>query len=144
MLTVMWISKVDETTICSDVSEYELYTIQISPGYRDHNFKIKMIQIDSTGKETILSNPEIHVELIVHKKSYKMPGSSYEEWDYTTEVKSNDIWTDEYIEIGDCSNTKTIACLIRVKKSERYKIKTYTGEEEYAEFQIGWIKDLKY
>jgi hypothetical protein len=102
-----------------------------------------MIKVDSAGIEEVLSQPEINAELIVHRVEYRMSDGKYE-WDYMTEVKSNDIWTDEYIEIGDCSNSKTIDCLIRVKKTERYKIKTYTGEQEYAEFQIGWIKDLKY
>jgi|WetSurMetagenome_2_1015567.scaffolds.fasta_scaffold38937_4 hypothetical protein len=136
MLTVMWISKVEEATICSDVSDYELYIIKISPGYRDHSYKFTMIQIDSAGGETILSQPEINVELIVHRADFKMPDGKYE-WDYTTEVKSNDIWTDKYIEIGNCSNQKLLTCLLRVKKTEKYKIKVNYGEKEDTEFLIG-------
>ena len=136
MLTVMWISKVEEATLCSDVSEYELYTIKISPGYRDRNFTIKLIKIDSIGNETILSQPEINVELIVHRTDYKMPDGKYE-WDYKTEIKSNDIWTDEYIEIGDCSNSKHLKGLLRLKKSEKYKIKVNYGNKEDTEFVIG-------
>lgn len=137
MLTVMSISKVEETAPCSDVSDYELYIIKIRPGYRDYSYKFTMIQIDSVGRETILSRPEINVKLIVHKKSYKMPGSNYEEWDYTTEVKSNDTWTDEYLEIGDCSNQKHLTCLIRAMKNRKYKIKVDNGEKEETEFVIG-------
>ncbi|MCX6164114.1 MAG: hypothetical protein NTU73_04520 [Ignavibacteriae bacterium] len=136
MLTVMWISKVDEATLCSDVSEYELYTIKISPGYRDHTYKFKLIQIDSKDKETILSEPEIGVKLNIYKKDYEMYGGKIE-WDYTTEVKSNDIWTDEYIEIGDCSNSKHLTCLLRVKKTEKYKVKINYGNKEDTEFLIG-------
>jgi hypothetical protein len=136
VVTIMSISKVEESIICSDVSDYELYTIKISPGYQDRNYTIKMICVNSIGKETILSQPEINVELIIHKKNYKMPDGKFE-WDYETEVESNDIWTDEYIEIGDCSNQKHLTCLIRVKKSEKYKVKVFVGEKEYSEFEIG-------
>jgi len=136
VVTIISISKVEESIICSDVSDYELYTIKISPGYQDRNYTIKMIKIDSIGNETILSKPEINVELIIHKKDYKMPDGKYE-WDYETEVKSNDKWTDQYIEIGDCSNQKHIMCLLRVKKTEKYKVKVFIGEKENSEFAIG-------
>jgi hypothetical protein len=142
-VTIMSLDKVRENSNQSDVSDYELHILKIWPGYEDRSFKIKMIKVDSAGKEEVLSQPEIKADLIVHRVEYRMPDGKYE-WDFITEVKSNDTWTDEYIEIGDCSNSKSINCLIRVKKTEIYKIITYAGEQEYAEFQIGWIKDLKY
>jgi hypothetical protein len=136
IVTHISISKVEESVNPEDISDYELYTIKISPGYQDRNFTIKLIKIDRVDNETILSQPEINVELIIHKKNYKMSDGKFE-WDYETEVKSNDTWTDEYIEIGNCSNQKHLTCLIRVKKSEKYKVKVFVGEKEYyREFEI--------
>jgi hypothetical protein len=41
------------------------------------------------------------------------------------------------IEIGDCSDQKHLTCLIRVKKSEKYKVKVNYGNKEDTEFLIG-------
>lgn len=137
IITIMNLNKIDETLNPADVSEYELYNLKISPGYKDDSYIIEMIYIDSTGKEVMLSRPEINVNLIIHRTEYRMPGGKYE-WDYKTEVKSNDTWTDEYIEIGDCSNKKYLDCTLRVKKTGKYKIKIYHGEKDPWEFHIGW------
>jgi hypothetical protein len=136
IITHISFSKVEESCLPKNASEYELYKINISPGYHDHSYKFIMIRIDTAGNETILSQPEINVELIVYKTDYKMPDGTYE-WDYKTEVKSNDIWTDKYIEIGDCSDQKHLTCLLRVKKTEKYKIKVNYGNKENTEFLIG-------
>jgi hypothetical protein len=136
VITIISLEKVVETVNTADVSEYELYNLKISPGYRDRSFTIEMIIIDSTGKEVMLSRPEINVNLIIHRTEYRMSDGKYE-WDYMTEVKSNDIWTDEYIEIGDCSKSKHLDCLLRVKKTEKYKIKVYHGSKDPWVFEIG-------
>jgi hypothetical protein len=137
VITIMSLDKVEEMLNPADISEYELYMLKIFPGYKDNSYKIEMIKIDSAGSETVLSGPEINVTLIVFRTEYRMSDGKYE-WDYKTEVKSNDIWTDEYIEIGDCSGAKHLNCLLRVKKTEKYIIKTYRNNKEYEKFRIGW------
>lgn len=127
----------EANTVISETSEYELYELKISPGYRDNNFKIELIGYDKFGSEIILSRPEIEVKLIVHKKEYKITGSNKYEWDYETEVKSNDIWTDDYIEIGDCSGTKSLLCHLRIKKNESYKINVYAENKLIFEKGLG-------
>ena len=136
IITFMSLDKVEETLNPAEISEYELYSLKISPGYRDRNYIVEMIKIDSAGKEVVLSRPEINVDLIIHRTEYRMSDGKYE-WDYMTEVKSNDVWLDEYIEIGDSSCTKHIDCLLRVKKTKKYKIKAYHGEKDPWEFLIG-------
>lgn len=136
MITTMSLSKVIDSTYSKDGMEYDLYTLKIYPGYKDRNFIIELTQKDSSGKEVILSRPQIKAELIIHRADYKMPDGKYE-WDYSTEVKSNNTWKDEHIEIGDCSNMKYVKCFIRVKNSEKYKIITYNDDEKYGEFLIG-------
>jgi|WetSurMetagenome_2_1015567.scaffolds.fasta_scaffold188256_1 hypothetical protein len=142
IVTHISISKVEESVNPEDVSEYELYSLKISPGYHDHYYKFTLIQIDSANNQIILSQPKINVNLTVYRNDYKRSDGKVM-WDYKTEVKSNDIWTDEYIEIGNCSFTKHLTCLLRVKKSEKYKVKVFVGEKEYyTEFEIG-NKDAK-
>lgn len=126
---------IEKNTAKENLSPYDIFYLKISPGYKDREFKIEVIQIDSDGKENILAQPEINVDLIIYKKNHRMPDGK-EEWDYETEVKSNDIWTDEYIEIGDCSNSKYITCTLRLKNTEKYKIRVYHKEEKYYEFLI--------
>jgi hypothetical protein len=106
--------------------EYKIYYLKIFPGYKDKNYKFELMKQDSVWKEIIYSNPEINVELIVHKKDYPVPGTTYVEWDYSTEIKSNDIWTDSMIEIGDCSNSKSLNCLIRLPNKVTYYINIYS------------------
>ncbi|MFA5404885.1 MAG: hypothetical protein WC358_08125 [Ignavibacteria bacterium] len=141
VITDISISKVEESITCSDVPEYELYKIEISPGYSDHTYKF-ILMIPGKTHTKVLSQPEINVDLTVYKKNYKMPDGE-EEWDYETEVKSNDVWFDEYIEIGNCSNSKYITCLLQLKKKERYKILVYNNDKYLAEFKIedGEIKE---
>jgi hypothetical protein len=137
IVTYISISKVEESVNPEDASEYEIYSLKISPGYHDHYYKFVLTQIDSSDVPTILSEPIINVDLIVHRNDYKRPDGKVM-WDYKTEVKSNDIFSDEYIEIGNCSFTNHLTCLLRVKKTEKYKVKVYVGEKEYyTEFLIG-------
>jgi hypothetical protein len=136
VVTIMSLDKVELIVNPSDSAENEIYDLKISPGYKDRSYKINLIRIDSIEGEITLSRPEINVELIVHRTDYRMPDGKYE-WDYMTEVKSNDVWLDDYIEIGDCSGTKHLDCFLRVRKSEKYKIKIYHGSKDPWEFLIG-------
>ena len=129
IITTAYITK--DSTLTADISDYDIYTLKIRPGYHDHGYKFELIKNDSSGKEIVLSEPEINVNLIVHKKNIRMGKSDKVEWDYETEVKSNDIWTDEYIEIGDCSNTKYLTILFRVKRNENHRIKVYHNEKYF-------------
>jgi hypothetical protein len=142
IVTYISISKVEESVNPEDASEYELYKIKISPGYKDHYYKFVLTQIDSSDVPTILSEPKINVDLIVHRNDYKRPDGKVM-WDYKTEVKSNDIWTDEYIEVGNCAFSEDLVCLLRVKINEKYKVKVYVGEKEYTEFSIGGGENAK-
>ena len=126
---------IEKNTAKDNLSPYDIFYLKISPGYKDRGYKIEVVQIDNSGKEIILSKPEISVDLIVYKKIYRMPDGK-EEWDYETVVKSNDILTDEYLDIGDCSNSKLITCTLRLKNTERYKIRIYQKVEKYFEFLI--------
>ncbi|MDD5361934.1 MAG: hypothetical protein PHN88_07355 [Ignavibacteria bacterium] len=110
-------------------SDYRLFKATISPGYKDHGYRIDILEPD--GK--IYYSAEIGVNLIVHKKNYKMPDSNKEEWDYETEIKSNDIINDDTINVADCSNTRHLSVYIRLNKSTKYKIKIY--HTEYSLFE---------
>ena len=129
IITFADISEVNNT---ADTSEFRIFNVGISPGYKDSGYRIDVE--DKNGK--LLYSSEIGVKLIVHKKNFKLPGSNKEEWDYETEVKSNDIWTDEYMEIGDCSNSKYLSCLLRLKKNERYRILIIDGGKVIFEKEI--------
>ena len=135
IITTVGIYREIDTSMFTE-SEYINYRLNISPGYHDRKFKLELIKTDSLKNETILSQPEINVNLIVHKKNHKIPGTNKEEWDYSTEVKSNDFWTDDYIEIGDCSGTKYLLCRLRLKKIEKYKIKVYNSEKIIFEKEL--------
>lgn len=126
---------IEKNTSKDNLSPYDIFYLKISPGYKDQGYKIEVVQIDNSGKEIILTKPEISVDLLVYKKNYRMPDGK-EEWDYETVVKSNDIWTDEYLDIGDCSNSKLITCTLRLRNTEKYKIRIYQKEEINFEFLI--------
>ena len=135
IITTVGIYREIDTSMFTE-SEYINYSLKISPGYHDRLFKLELIKKDSLKNETILSQPEINVNLIVHKKEYKITGSNKYEWDYSTEVKSNDTYTDEYLTVPDCSNTRNLNCLLRLKKIENYKIKIYNSEKIIFEKEL--------
>lgn len=129
-------ASIEKNTAKDNLSPYDLYFLKIRPGYRDHSYKIEVIQMDSEGKEILLAKPEINVRLIIHKKDYKMPGSDKVEWDYETEVKSNDTYTGEILSIGDCSGKRDLSCSLRLKSGEKYTVRVYYNEKHYFEFRI--------
>jgi hypothetical protein len=118
--------------------DFDIYKIRISPGYQDHSYKIKIIQTDSTGKDTILDEPEINVKLNIHKKNFKFENSEKVLFNYETEIKSNDAFKDEYIEVGDCSNSRYLNYFIRLNKTLKYKIQVYHKESNKFEYLIGY------
>lgn len=127
--------KVIETKVSDLNSDYELYKLDISPGYRDHSFIIELIYIDKDSNKIILCNPKINVELIVHRTDYKRPDGKVM-WDYKTEVESNDTLTNDYLEISNCSYKEHLTCLVKVKSNEKYLLRIYYSTEHYYEYQI--------
>jgi hypothetical protein len=138
IITFASISKAVEETKAADDSEFEFYKIRISPGYQDHSYKIKIIQTDGAGKDTILDESVINVKLIIHRKNFKPENSDKIMWDYETEIKSNDVLKNEYVEVGDCSDSKNLNCFIRLNKTLKYKIHVYHKENSKFEFLIGF------
>lgn len=118
IITFADISEVNNT---ADSSGYRMYKVAISPGYKDSGYRIDVE--DYNGK--ILYSSEIGVKLIVHKKNYKMPDSNKVEWDYETEIKSNDIINDGTLELSDCSNKRHLVCTLRLENAVGYKIRLY-------------------
>lgn len=137
IITFVSITKIERTCIAKNETEYDIYRIKISPGYRDHFYKFILIRLDSADVQTVLSQPEIRVDLIVHRNDYKRRDEKVM-WDYKTEVKSNETFSDEYFEISDCSFSKDLICLLRVKGTEKFKVKVFIEDREYyKEFEIG-------
>ena len=126
---------ISENIESSDTNTYKQFKIKFSPGYQDHGFKIEILNQDST----FVTQAEINFKLIIHKKNFKLDDSKKEYWDYETEIKSNDIWNDNIIEVGDCSNNKYLFVLIRLKLPEKYIIKTYHTEYRLYEYLHGWV-----
>jgi len=131
--------EVTETNVNQEFSGYKLYEVRISPGYKDHGYKLEVINPDST----VFNVVEVNVKLIIHSKDYNAFDSQKKLMNYETEIKSNDILADEVFEIGDCSKTKYLTCLIRLKKSGNYKIRVWHKEYEKFEFLEQWVIDKR-
>jgi hypothetical protein len=136
IVRIPWMEKENDTAITSRISPgFELFKLIINPCYKDRYYKITLESLDSLNKETVLSQAEISFKLIVYRKDYKMPDGKYE-WDYEATIKSNETWKDDYLEIGDCSDTKHLICYFRTKVNEKYSVKLYSDETQYCEFGI--------
>lgn len=118
----------------ADLLPGDFYTLEISPGYQDRNFRIEILQKDSTGKELILKSVEIRTQLTIYRKDHKMPDGKYE-WDYETWIKSNESYSDEMISIGDCAGQRKLTGSLRLK-SEKYTVRIHHSSQHYIEFTI--------
>jgi hypothetical protein len=135
IFTHISIARIEKTCLPKNENEYEFYKIEISPGYRDHSYKIELLSIDSTGNEVVLCNPEIKVKLIVHRNDYKRSDGRVM-WDYKTEVESNDALTNDYLEIPNCSNERHLTCRLKVKSNEKYSLRIYYSTLCFYEYSI--------
>jgi len=126
IITFADISEVNNT---ADTSEFRIFNVGISPGYKDSGYRIDVE--DKNGK--LLYSSEIGVKLIVHKKNFRLPGSNKEEWDYETEIKSNDIISDGTLELNDCTNKRHLNCTLRILCINGYKIILY--HKEYGSYE---------
>ena len=128
----------DSRAFIQKVSEhpgYVHYTMKIFPGKFDKSFKVELSQIDSLDNETILSEPMINIKTTVYKKGYKMDSGKVFESLYIS-ITENDKWSDEYIVIRDCSESTYLAGLIKLKKSEIYKLKIFNQNKIFYEERI--------
>ncbi|MGV8016667.1 MAG: hypothetical protein AB2L26_00580 [Ignavibacteria bacterium] len=107
---------------------YESYKIEVRPGYKDYIFKFELVRTDTPGTETTHSTPEIKLEMKVHKKNDRMPDGK-EEWDYETEIITNDTYSDENFDIGKCADSKHLVCLVSVKEGVKYKVRVWNAYE---------------
>lgn len=128
------LQEVTETNAHQEFSDYKLYELRISAGYKDNGYKLEVINPDST----IFASVEVNVKLIIHSKDYNAHESKKKLMNYETEIKSNNRLADEVFEIGDCSKTKYLTCLIRLKKTENYRIIVWHKEYERFEFLEQW------
>ena len=114
---------------------YESYQIEVRPGYKDHAFKFELVRTDTLGTETSHSTPLIKLEMKVHKKNHKMPDGK-EEWDYETEIISNDAYSDTNFDIGKCSDSKHLVCLVSVMEGAKYKVRVWNAYEVLEEWEL--------
>ncbi len=114
---------------------YESYKIEVSPGYEDHAFKFELVRTDTPGTETSHITPLIKVEMKIYRNNHRMPDGK-EEWDYETEIISNDTYSDENFDIGKCTDSKHLVCLVSVKEGAKYKVRVWNAYEVLEEKEL--------
>ena len=132
MVTMMYMRYVPEKM---DLLPGDYYILEISPGYKDKDFRIEILQKDEKGIEKIIKDVTVKTELTIHKTDFKMPDGKYE-WDYITSIKSNETYSDEMLQIGDCTGMKRLSCGIRLKSDEKYSVRIHNNESNFTEFAI--------
>lgn len=119
----------------ADLLPGDFYVMEISPGYKDREFRIEILQKDNAGTEQLSDSVNIKTELTIYRSDHKMPDGKYE-WDFETWIKSNETYSDEMISIGDCAGQRKLTCSLRLKSEEKYIIRVRYGNALYIEFII--------
>lgn len=119
----------------SEQSEYSVYTLKIYPVIIDKRFNIEITQIDKTGKEGLLSASLINIETILYKKGYESESGKVYESNYTA-IRENDKWYDDYLSVGDCSESTFLEGTVKLRKKGNYIIRIYNQDEKFFEEKI--------
>ena len=117
----------------SESPEYINYTINIFPGRNDKSYSVELFQLDNSKKEVLLCNPNFDIKLNLIKKEWRDEQSGYTEWWYKIKIKENGIWTDEYIEIANCTDSSFVTGNLRLKRNANYKIIIHNSENKFFE-----------
>ena len=116
----------------NDYPGYIHYTMKVFPAKNDKSFKIELSQVDSLGKEEILSEPFINIKTVIYKKGYKMESGKTLESLYVA-IAENDKWNDDYIVIRNCSESIYLSGTITLKKNGTFKIKIFNKDKMFFE-----------
>jgi hypothetical protein len=118
---IITFANISEEYNTADSSGFRIFKVTVSPGYKDNGYRIDV----ENKKGKVLYSNEVSLKLIVHKKNFKLPYSNKEEWDYETEIKSNDIINDGTLELSDCSGKRNLTCIVWVENISGNKIRLY-------------------
>jgi hypothetical protein len=119
----------------AEYSEYVHFILKVFPARQFNRFNIELSQVDKFEKEGILSASVINIKTVIYKKGYQTESGKVYESNYTA-IKENDTWSDDYMEIKDCSESSFLEGAFKLRKNGNYILRIYNQDEKFFEEKI--------
>ncbi len=119
----------------SEYSGFVQFNLNIFPAHTDSRINIEISQVDKFGKESILSASAVIFKAVLNKKGYESESGIVYESNYTA-IKENNIWNDDYLSIGDCSENTSINGIVKLRIKSNYVFRIYNLDEKFFEEKL--------